>query len=206
MLTLKSKFSDYFNLIKGIACEDAVAPQSKIKPDLTIGEVFAGYRDDPNFNEGWAVWCLETMGLELGPEIREMIINKIKSPLRCFKLSLKCPFLSEKESTLLKGKYEGDKDVARTVICLEAMQKNREFNAVRADAVTSCKTVSEVKTLIEATGFTTSLSADTAEKSSGDLKNILESERAKMTEATKQVIVEQGFGGVAEFESWFEVA
>jgi predicted TIM-barrel enzyme len=86
------------------------------------------------------------------------------------------------------------------------MQKNREFNAVRADAVTSCKTVSEVKTLIEATGFTTSLSADTAEKSSGDLKNILESERAKMTEATKQVIVEQGFGGVAEFESWFEVA
>jgi hypothetical protein len=38
------------------------------------------------------------------------------------------------------------------------------------------------------------------------LKNILESERAKMTEATKQVIVEQGFGGVAEFESWFEVA
>ena len=72
MLTLDSKFSDYFALIKGIACEDAVAPQSKIKPDLTIGEVFAGYRDDPNFNEGWAVWCLETMGLELGPEIREI--------------------------------------------------------------------------------------------------------------------------------------
>jgi hypothetical protein len=206
MLTLKSKFADYFNLIKGIACEDAVAPQSKIKPDLTIGEVFAGYRDDPNFNEGWAVWCLETMGLELGPEIREMIINKIKSPLRCFKLSLKCPFLSEKESALLKGKYEGDKDVARAVICLEAIQKNREFNAARADAVTSCKTVSEAKTLIESAGYTTALSVDTAEKSSDDLKNTLEIERAKITEATKQVIVEQGFGGVAEFESWFEVA
>jgi hypothetical protein len=206
MLTLKSKFADYFNLIKGIACEDAVAPQSKIASEKTIGEVFAEYRDDPNFNEGWAVWCLETMGLELGPEIREMIINKIKSPLRCFKLSLKCPFLSEKESALLKGKYEGDKDVARAVICLEAIQKNREFNAARADAVTSCKTVSEAKTLIESAGYTTALSVDTAEKSSDDLKNTLEIERAKITEATKQVIVEQGFGGVAEFESWFEVA
>jgi hypothetical protein len=206
MLTLKSKFADYFALIKGIACEDAVAPQSKIESGKTIGEVFAGYRDDPNFNEGWAVWCLETMGLELGPEIREMIINKIKSPLRCFKLSLKCPFLSEKESALLKGKYEGDKDVARAVICLEAIQKNREFNAARADAVTSCKTVSEAKTLIESAGYTTALSVDTAEKSSDDLKNTLEIERAKITEATKQVIVEQGFGGVAEFESWFEVA
>lgn len=206
MLTLESKFADYFALIKGIACEDAVAPQSKIKPDLTIGEVFAGYRDDPNFEEGWGAWCLETVGLELGEDIRLMIINKMKSPMKCFKLSLKCPFLSEKESTLLKGKYEGDKDVARTVICLEAIQKNREFNAARADAVTSCKTVSEAKTLIESAGYTTALSVDTAEKSSDDLKNTLEIERAKITEATKQVIVEQGFGGVAEFESWFEVA
>lgn len=206
MLTLESKFADYFKLIQGIACEDAVAPQSKIESGKTIGEVFAGYRDDPNFEEGWGVWCLETVGMELGEDIRLMIINKIKSPMKCFKLSLKCPFLSEKESTLLKGKYEGDKDVARALICLEAIQKNREFNAVRVEAVTSCKTVSEVKTLIEATGVTTSLSADTAEKSSGDLKNILEPERAKMTEATKKVIVEQGFGGVAVFESWFEVA
>jgi len=206
MLTLDSKFSEYFDLIKGIACSDAVEPQSKIKAGATIGEVFAGYRDDPNFNEGWAVWCLETMGLELGSDIREMIINKIKSPMKCFKLSLKCPFLSEKESTLLKGKYEGDKDVARALVCLEAIQKNREFNVVRADAVTSCKTVLEAKTLIESAGYTTALSVDTAEKSSNDLKKALEIERAKITEATKQVIVGQGFGGVAEFYAWFEVA
>jgi len=209
MLTLKSKFAEYFNLIRGIACEDAVAPQSELlakNPDLTIGDVFSVYRDDPNFDEGWGAWCLEEMGKELGSDIRLMIINKIKSPLRCFKLFLKCPFLSEKEITLLKGKYEGDKDVARVVICLEAIQKNREFNAVRADAVTSCKTVSEAKTLIESAGYTTALSVDTAEKSSDDLKNTLEIERAKITEATKQVIVGQGFGGVAEFYAWFEVA
>ncbi len=30
MLTLESKFSEYFDLIKGIACEDAVAPQSEL--------------------------------------------------------------------------------------------------------------------------------------------------------------------------------
>ena len=206
MLTLESKFSEYFNLIKGIACEDAVAPQSKIKSDKTIGEVFAKYRDDPNFNEGWAFWCLETMGLELGSDIREMIINKIKSPLKCFKLSLKCPFLSEKEITLLKGKYEGDKDVTRAMICLEAIQKNRDFNTVRVNSISTCKTVLEAKTLIESAGYTTALSVDTAEKSSDDLKNTLEIERAKITEATKQVIVGQGFGGVAEFYAWFEVA
>jgi len=206
MLTLESKFADYFNLIKGIACEDAVAPQSKIAPEKTIGEVFAEYRDDPNFEDGWAFWCLEEMGKELGSDIREMIINKIKSPLKCFKLFLKCPFLSEKEITLLKGKYEGDKDVARAVICLEAIQKNRDFNTVRVNSISTCKTVLEAKTLIESAGYTTALSVDTAEKSSDDLKNTLEIERAKITEATKQVIVEQGFGGVAEFESWFEVA
>ena len=206
MLTLESKFADYFNLIKGIACEDAVSPQSKIESEKTIGEVFAGYRDDPNFNEGWAVWCLEEMGKELGSDIRLMIINKIKSPLKCFKLSLKCPFLSEKEITLLKGKYEGDKDVTRAMICLEAIQKNRDFNTVRVNSISTCKTVLEAKTLIESAGYTTALSVDTAEKSSDDLKNTLEIERAKITEATKQVIVGQGFGGVAEFYAWFEVA
>ena len=206
MLTLDSRFTEYFNLIKGIACEDAVSPQSKIKSDKTIGEVFSGYRDDPEFDEGWAVWCLEIMGLELGPDIREMIINKIKSPLKCFKLSLKCPFLNEKDITLLQGKYEGDKDVARAVICLEAIQKNRDFNTVRVSSLTTCKTVLEAKTLIESAGYTTALSADTDEKSSDDLKKALEIERAKITEATKQVIVGQGFGGVAEFYAWFEVA
>ena len=206
MLTLESKFADYFNLIKGIACEDAVAPQSKIAPDKTIGEVFAEYRDDPNFEDGWGAWCLEEMGKELGSDIRLMIINKIKSPLKCFKLFLKCPFLSEKEITLLKGKYEGDKDVARAVICLEAIQKNRDFNTVRVSSISTCKTVLEAKALIESAGYTTALSVDTAGKSSDDLKNTLEIERAKITEATKQVIVGQGFGGVAEFYAWFEVA
>ena len=209
MLTLKSKFSEYFDLIKGIACDDAVAPQSELlakNPDLTIGDVFSVYRDDPEFDEGWGAWCLEEMGKELGSDIRLMIINKIKSPLKCFKLSLKCPFLSEKEITLLKGKYEGDKDVTRAMICLEAIQKNRDFNTVRVNSISTCKTVLEAKTLIESAGYTTALSVDTAEKSSDDLKNTLEIERAKITEATKQVIVGQGFGGVAEFYAWFEVA
>ncbi len=69
MLTLESKFSEYFDLIKGIACEDAVAPQSELlakNPDLTIGDVFSVYRDDPEFDEGWGAWCLEEMGKELG--------------------------------------------------------------------------------------------------------------------------------------------
>ena len=34
MLTLDSKFADYFKLIQGIACSDAVEPQSKIEADI----------------------------------------------------------------------------------------------------------------------------------------------------------------------------
>jgi hypothetical protein len=211
MLTLDSKFSDYFTLIKGIACEDAVGSQSKIKPDLTIGEVFAGYRDDPDFDEGWGAWCLETMGRELGSDIRLMIIKKMKAPMKCLKLSLKCPFLTEDESTLLKAKYEGQgEEIAKAVICLDAIQKSREFNAVRVEAVTTCKSVTEAKSLIETkTDVVTTVSVDSSVKSAEELKKILESDRAKVTLATNEVMRSQGFvdgkgeGSVSAFEEWF---
>ena len=107
MLTLDSKFSDYFNLIKGIACEDAVAPQSKIKPDLTIGEVFSGYRDDPDFNDEWGAWCLDTVGKELDEKIRLMIVNKVTKPETAKFLLTACSHLTENEVGILKKKIEG---------------------------------------------------------------------------------------------------
>lgn len=115
MLTLESKFADYMKLITAIEgvtkpCEDATKPQSELlakNPDLTIGDVFSTYRDDPDFDEGWGVWCLKTIGKELGSDIRLMIINKLKNPMTCLQLLTRCDFFTENEVVLLKGKYTG---------------------------------------------------------------------------------------------------
>jgi hypothetical protein len=128
MLTLDSKFSDYFTLIKGIACEDAVNPQSKIKPDLTIGEVFAEYRDDPNFNDEWGAWCLDTVGKELDEKIRLMIVNKVSTPILAARLLLDCDHLTENEISILKKKYEGklptvEKEIRDGVVSLKTAVK-----------------------------------------------------------------------------------
>jgi hypothetical protein len=127
MLTLKSKFADYFNLIKGIACDDAVSPQSKIKPDLTIGEVFAGYRDDPDFNDEWGAWCLNTVGKELDEKIRLMIVNKVTKPETAKYLLTACSHLTENEVGILKKKCEGkmptfEKEIRDGVISIAAVK------------------------------------------------------------------------------------
>lgn len=127
MLTLDSKFSDYFTLIKGIACDDAVAPQSKIKPDLTIGEVFAGYRDDPDFNDEWGAWCLNTVGKELDEKIRLMIVNKVTKPETAKYLLVECSHLTENEIGILKKKIEGklptvEKEIRDGIISIAAVK------------------------------------------------------------------------------------
>jgi hypothetical protein len=110
MLTLESKFSDYFKLVMSIACSDAVKQYEGIvtKDDtLTIAQVFKDFNDDPNLNEGWCEWALCTVGKELGEDVRTMIINRIKDPMMCLQLLTKCDFLTEAEHTLLKAKYAG---------------------------------------------------------------------------------------------------
>ena len=128
MLTLDSKFSEYFDLIKGIACSDAVTPQSKIKPDLTIGEVFAEYRDDPNFNDEWGAWCLNTMGKELDDKIRLMIVEKVTKPETAKYLLVECSHLTEAEIGILKKKTEGkmptfEKELSIGVVSIKAAVK-----------------------------------------------------------------------------------
>ena len=128
MLTLDSKFADYFALIKGIACEDAVAPQSKIASEKTIGEVFAGYRDDPNFNDEWGAWCLNTVGKELDSKIRLMIVNKVYKPETAKYLLVECPHLTEAEIGILKKKIKGkmptfEKELSIGVVSIKAAVK-----------------------------------------------------------------------------------
>lgn len=127
MLTLDSKFSEYFDLIKGIACSDAVTPQSKIKPGLTIGEVFAGYRDDPNFNDEWGAWCLNTVGKELDEKIRLMIVNKVSKPETAKYLLTECSHLTEAEVGILKKKCEGklptfEKEIRDGIVSISAVK------------------------------------------------------------------------------------
>jgi len=127
MLTLESKFADYFNLIKGIACDDAVSPQSKIESGKTIGEVFAGYRDDPHFNDEWGAWCLNTVGKELDEKIRLMIVNKVTKPETAKYLLVECPHLTEAEIGILKKKIEGklptvEKEIRDGIISISAVK------------------------------------------------------------------------------------
>jgi len=127
MLTLDSKFADYFNLIKGIACDDAVSPQSKIASDKTIGEVFAGYRDDPNFNDEWGAWCLNTVGKELDEKIRLMIVNKVTKPETAKYLLVECSHLTENEIGILKKKIEGklptfEKEIRDRIVSIAAVK------------------------------------------------------------------------------------
>jgi hypothetical protein len=155
---------------------------------------------------------LEKVGKEMDEKCRAFFIAKLKDPMVCLKLAFRCPFLSEAEVLLLKSKYEGQgEDIAKAIICLDAIVKNREFNLVRIEAVTTCKSVTEAKSLIESkTDVVTTVSADSAVKSADEIKKILETERTKVTLATQEVMKSQGFvdgngnGSVSVFESWLE--
>lgn len=129
MLTLESKFSDYVEALrKAGACEPVVAIHDKMvkkNPDLTVGDVYKTFYDDPSLEQGWAYWVLELMGKELDLKIREIAINKLKDPMLCLQLLTKCDFLTEAEHILLKAKYAGklptaEKEIRDVVVVLKA--------------------------------------------------------------------------------------
>ena len=220
MLTLESKFSEFIALcVKNGACSDkgeAVPVMEEADKGVgmpvagTCAEGFTLYRDNEKFPSAWAEWVLEKVGKEMDEKCRAFFIAKLKDPITCLKLVYRCPFLSEAEVLLLKSKYEGQgEDIAKAVICCDAIQKSRAFNAVRVEAVTTCKSVTKAKSLIEAkTDVVTTVSADSAVKSANEIKKILETERTKVTLATQEVMKSQGFvdekgnGSVSVFEAW----
>lgn len=224
MLTLESKFSEFIELCrKAGACADEgeaipVMEDANKGNGMTAGgtcaDGFALYRDGKEFPESWAEWVLEKVGKEMDEKCRAIIIEKIKDPMTCLRLAYKCQFLSETEIGLLRAKYEGQgEEIAKAIICLDAIVKSREFNTVRVEAVTTCKSVTEAKSLIETkTDVVTTVSADSAVKSADEIKKILEVERTKVTLATNEVMRSQGFvdekgsGSVSVFESWLEGA
>jgi len=220
MLTLDSKFSEFIALcVKNGACSDkgeAVPVMEEADKGVgmpkggTCAEGFALYRDGKEFPESWSPWVLEKVGKEMDEKCRAFFIAKLKDPMTCLRLVYRCPFFSEAEKSLLRTKYDGQgEEIAKAIICLDAIVKSREFNSVRIEAVTTCKSVTEAKSLIESkTDVVTTVSADSAVKSSGELKEILESERTKVTLATNEVMRGQGFvdgngnGSVSVFEAW----
>jgi hypothetical protein len=97
------------------------------------------------------------------------------------------------------------KDIDRLLICRAAVDKHREFNKARVEAVTTCKSVTEAKTLIKSkTGVAMTISADTALKSPDAIKSTLEAERTKMTLAMYDVIKGQGFESYGAFSEWYK--
>lgn len=111
MLTLESKFSDYVEALrKAGACEPVVAIHDEMlkkNPDLTVGDVYRTFSEDPKFEEGWAYWVLELMGDELDTKIRKIAIGKITSPKIALTLMQISKIFTEEEITLLKAVYKG---------------------------------------------------------------------------------------------------
>jgi hypothetical protein len=83
------------------------------------------------------------------------------------------------------------------------VDKQREFNKARVEAYTTCKSVTEAKTLIESkTGVATTITADSAVKTADSIKSTLEAERTKMTLAMYDVIHQQGFESFDAFRDF----
>jgi hypothetical protein len=94
------------------------------------------------------------------------------------------------------------KDIDRLLICRAAVDKQRAFNAARVEAYTTCKSVTEAKTLIESKVGATTISADSAVKTADSIKTTLEAERTKMTLAMYDVLKGQGFASYGEFSDF----
>lgn len=94
------------------------------------------------------------------------------------------------------------KDIDRLLICRAAIDKQRGFNKARVKAVTTCKSVTEAKTLIESKVGVTTISADSAVKTADSIKSILEAERTKMTLEVNAILLSQGFESASVFKEW----
>jgi len=98
------------------------------------------------------------------------------------------------------------KDIDRLLICRAAVDKQREFNKARVEAYTTCKSVTEAKTLIESKVGAMTITADSAVKTADGIKSTLEAERTKMTLAMYDVIKGQGFESYTEFSEFNDKA
>lgn len=92
------------------------------------------------------------------------------------------------------------KDIDRLLICREIIDKHRAFNAARIEALSTSKSVEEAKTIIESKiGVATTITTDSAAKSTNDIKSILEDERTKYTLEMYDILRQQGFETFQEF-------
>lgn len=96
------------------------------------------------------------------------------------------------------------KDIDRILICRAAVDKQREFNKVRVEAYSICKSVTEAKELIESKIGATTISIDSSVKSTDGIKKALEVEREKYTIAIYETLSVQGFGDFQSFRDFNE--
>ena len=223
MLTLDNKYSEFINLVIGKnACTRAVDMIQEVDKSQEGGEILGDglsksmavdlKEQGEKVVNDTSLWCLKTVGKELDVKVRAILLNGITLPATAIKTKFECNYLTVDEYSYLEKIYKDRMDdVNKITICLEAIKKNREFNAVRAEAVNTCKSIKEAKKLLESkTDIKTKISSDDTIKSKNDLKKILETERTSVTIATNLVMKEQGFvdadgnGSPSVFQSWYE--
>jgi len=116
MLTLKSKFSEFIDLCTKLgACEEADVWMKKelaLNKEITLGDLLKRYLVDDKGSEGWAPWIIIKAKAEIGSDVVDMFISKIKDPMSAMQLYLKCDSLTTTSDALLVAKYEGKLPVA----------------------------------------------------------------------------------------------
>jgi len=111
MLTLKSKFSEYEELlISRGACGDAVSVNTNLakskEGEMTIADAMVAYRaNGGKYADMYAAWAFQQIGKEMDDKLRTEYLGLITTPSVALKLLQQCSFLIEKEKTLLKGIY-----------------------------------------------------------------------------------------------------
>lgn len=102
------------------------------------------------------------------------------------------------------------KDIDIIIECRAVIDKARAFNKARNESLVSSKSIDEAKAYIESKVGATTITADSGLKQKEALKEILEDERTKYTEATKKIMEKHGFinesgeGSVSKFSEWYE--
>jgi hypothetical protein len=96
-------------------------------------------------------------------------------------------------------------EITKLLLCRAAIDKHRAFNQARVESLATAKSVTEAKALIESkTGVATTISADSAVKTTDDIKKILEIERTKSTLEMYDILKQQGFETYDDFHNWHD--
>jgi hypothetical protein len=90
-----TSFTDFLTRLERIqGCEQAVEHYQAFR-NKPCGEAFDDLRDNTEADESWASWLLKVYKVRLSERLRKRCIDKIRDPMRAFRVYLKCDYLTD---------------------------------------------------------------------------------------------------------------